>query len=105
MDKPRSTVNGLWSMVCFVGVAARVESLRGGWASPRRRWRGCLRVCWRRRFREKYRPRIFHEYSNGWRDIRAFVVPFVDGCLCVGRVAAGVEGLFESLLAQSFDGE
>ena len=27
------------------GVMAQVESLRGGWASPRGRWRGCLKVC------------------------------------------------------------
>jgi len=67
----------------FAGVVARGESLRGGWVlrNPRGRWRGCLRVCWRGRSRED-RPRIFHEYSNGWRDIRAFVVLFEDGCLC-----------------------
>jgi len=40
------------------------------------------------RYNEKNRPRIFHEYSNEWRNIRAhwhrtpvqvFVVVFVDG--------------------------
>ena len=29
MDDVRATVNGLSSTVCFAGVAARVESLRG----------------------------------------------------------------------------
>ena len=47
-----ATVNGLSSTVCFAGVVARVESLRGR----------------------------------------------------MGESTRGVEGLFESLLAQSFDG-
>ena len=38
---------------------------------------------------DKDRPRIFHEYSNDRRDIRAFVVLFVDGFLLCGRGAAG----------------
>ena len=52
MDDMKTTVNGLSSTVCFAGVVARVESLRGR----------------------------------------------------MGESARQVEGLFESLLAQSFDG-
>ena len=51
-------------------------------------WMGCLRVCWQRVLDED-RPRIIHEYSNGWRDIRRrFVVSFVDGCRRCGRASA-----------------
>ena len=37
----------------FAGVVARVESLRGRMGESRGRWRGCLRVCWRRLFMDK----------------------------------------------------
>jgi len=37
----------------FAGVVARVESLRGRMGESKRQVEGCLKVCWRRRFREK----------------------------------------------------
>ena len=48
MDDMKTTVDGLSSTVCFAGVVARTESLRGRMGESARQVEGCLRVCWRR---------------------------------------------------------
>ncbi|MEP7136836.1 MAG: hypothetical protein ABI904_18070 [Chloroflexota bacterium] len=74
----------------------------GGWGSPRGRWRGCLRVCYRRALTMDDRLLSTLEYL-----ISAFagVVARVESLRGrMGESTRQVEGLFESLLSQSFDG-